>query len=165
MSTYSTAQYNRLIAECRHIPNGCPGVETRLALLYKGLEEGRISPQRFVELTSTNPAKLYGLYPRKGCLLPGADADFTIWHPRGAMKPFSLANSMLHHNVDYTPYEGVEFANWPRYTVLRGKVLYSEGKLLDLGSKSGHFIKRGPSQLHVVETRKRDPRRVAGWLR
>lgn len=118
-----------------------------------------------MELTSTNPAKLYGLYPQKGCLLPGSDADFTIWYPRGTMKPFSLSNDMLHHNVDYTPYEGVTFANWPRYTVQRGRVLYREGQLMDLETKGGRFIKRGPSQLHVVDPRQRDRRRVASWLR
>jgi len=148
----------------KHIPNGCPGVETRLALLYKGLEEGRLSPQRFVELTSTNPAKLYGLYPQKGCLLPGSDADFTIWHPRGKMRPFTLTNSVLHHNVDYTPYEGVHFENWPRYTILRGKVLWKEGELADDEQKTGHFVKRGPSQLHVAASRLKDKRRVAEWL-
>jgi dihydropyrimidinase len=97
------------------IPNGCPGIETRLAL---ALSANRLSPQKFVEVTSTNAARLYGLYPQKGAILPGvSDADLTIWYPpkgsNGALKPFKLTNSMLHHNVDYTPFEGRELEQWP----------------------------------------------------
>jgi dihydropyrimidinase len=111
----------------KYVPNGCPGIETRLPILFnKGVLEGRISPEKFVELTSTNAAKLasvsslftmksytffyvmayhailqYGMYPQKGALLPGlSDADLTIWYPEGKMTPFKLTNDHLHHNVD-----------------------------------------------------------------
>ncbi|KAJ5419328.1 uncharacterized protein N7487_002878 [Penicillium crustosum] len=149
----------------RFIPNGIPGVETRLPLLYTGaLASGRITPQRFVELTSTNPAKLYGLYPKKGALMPGSDADFVIWHPEKTFSPFNLTNSMLHHNVDYTPYEGMRFENWPRYTILRGKVMWANGKITGK-VRDGEYVKRGPSQLGPVSPRAtRDPRTVADWL-
>lgn len=101
---------------------GCPGIETRVPLLFNyGLMMGRISPEKFVQLTSTNAAKLYGIYPKvstscilegmncyshcylkqKGALLPGlSDADLTIWYPDGKLPPFTLKNLMLHHNVD-----------------------------------------------------------------
>ena len=112
----------------RYIPNGIPGVETRLPLLYTGgICTGKTSPSKFVEVTSTNPAKLvsaqthgrgsahryqYGLYPRKGALLPGSDADIVIvsgscdtqlivqWHSDSSFEPFTLTNAKLHHNVD-----------------------------------------------------------------
>ncbi|OJJ46432.1 hypothetical protein ASPZODRAFT_96676, partial [Penicilliopsis zonata CBS 506.65] len=146
----------------RLIPNGIPGVETRLPLLYNALARGRITPSRFVELTATNPAKLYGLYPRKGALMPGSDADLVIWHPDKTFTPFRLTNSMLHHNVDYTPYEGVEFVNWPRYTILRGKVMWANGQLQGQ-VRDGQYLKRGPSQLSQGVSRK-DSRQVAMWL-
>ncbi|CAI7665099.1 unnamed protein product [Penicillium pancosmium] len=147
----------------RFIPNGIPGVETRLPLLYTGaLAKGRISPQRFVELTSTNPAKLYGMYPRKGALMPGSDAD--LWYPEETFRPFHLTNSMLHHNVDYTPYEGTEFSNWPRYTILRGKIIWANGEIVGK-VQDGKYVKRGPSLLSQGLPRAdRDPRRVASWL-
>ena len=109
----------------RHIPNGIPGIETRLALLYsEGVLGGRITRNRFVELTSTNPAKAYGLYPRKGSIAIGGDADLVIWDEGD----FPIRNSALHHNVDYTPYEGMRLRAWPGVTISRGEVLWQDGK-------------------------------------
>lgn len=124
----------------KFIPNGLPGVETRLPLLFGDVVSGRITPQRFVQLTSTGPAQLYGL-GKKGTIAPGYDADLTIWHPQSSFVPFCLTNEMLHHSVDYTPYEGFEFKNWPRYTVLRGQVVYQEGKVVAKAGV-GHFQRR-----------------------
>ena len=131
------------------IPNGCPGIETRLAL---ALSANRLSPQKFVEVTSTNAAKLYGLYPKKGTILPGSDADLTIWYPpkgaKGALEPFKLSNSILHHNVDYTPFEGRMLDQWPRYTILRGEVIWDKENGGLLGKKGyGQFIPRDKSSL------------------
>ncbi|PYI06899.1 putative allantoinase [Aspergillus sclerotiicarbonarius CBS 121057] len=124
----------------RYIPNGCPGVETRLPLVWNA---NRLSPQKFVEVTSTNPAKLYGLYPKKGALIPGlSDADLTIWYP-SAQEPFPITNSVLHHNVDYTPYEGHMITQWPRYTLLRGEVIWDRDNGGVVGQKGfGQFVKR-----------------------
>lgn len=132
------------VGRFRTIPNGIPGIETRLPLVWGA---GRLSPQRFVEVTSTNPARLYGLYPRKGTLLPGvSDADLVIWYP--SMEPFQLKNEMLHHNMDYTPYEGYTMTQWPRYTILRGKVVYDRDNGGVVGDKSyGEFVKRDKSSL------------------
>lgn len=129
----------------KYIPNGCPGVETRLSL---ALSANRLKLQKFVEVTSTNAAKLYGLYPRKGALVPGvSDADLTIWYPDGT-KDFELTNSMLHHNVDYTPYEGRTMKQWPRYTVLRGEVVWAKDEGGLVGRKGyGQFLKRDVSSL------------------
>jgi dihydropyrimidinase len=130
----------------QYIPNGLPGVETRVPLLFTGgLLSGRISPQRFVEVTSTAPAKLYGL-KKKGTIAPGFDADITIWYPQKSFKPFVLTNEMLHHAIDYTPFEGMEFKNWPRYTLVRGKVVFKEGAVVgEMGY--GQFVRRGKSLL------------------
>lgn len=107
-----------------HIPNGIPGLETRLPLLYsEGVLGGRITLNQFVELTSTNPAKLYGLYPRKGTIAIGSDADLVIWEERD----LRIENTMLHHAVDYTPYEGRQLRAWPKTTIARGTVVWDGG--------------------------------------
>jgi dihydropyrimidinase len=113
------------------------------------MNANRLDLKRFVEVTSTNPAKLYGLYPLKGALLPGqSDADLVIWYPPGEMEGFELTNEMLHHNVDYSPYEGRTFTQWPRYTILRGKVVWDKEAGGLVGEKGyGHFLKRGQSSL------------------
>ncbi|MET6007022.1 dihydropyrimidinase [Klebsiella michiganensis] len=104
------------------VANGIPGVETRMPLLWsEGVCTGRITPQRFVELTATNAAKLYGLYPRKGSIAIGSDADLVIWDQGQA---FTVTNSMLHHNVDYTPYEGMTLTAWPAVTLSRGEIVW-----------------------------------------
>jgi dihydropyrimidinase len=132
-------------------PNGLPGVETRLPLLYThGVLNDNISIEKFVEVTSTNPAKLYGLYPKKGILQPGSDADLVIWWKQEDAPCYQLANHMLHHACDYTPYEGMQFNNWPKYTMLRGEIVWA----WEDGQKSGEirgregggtFQRRGPS--------------------
>ena len=129
------------------IPNGLPGLETRLPLLFKGVIEHRISIQDFVRVACSNPAKLYGL-PQKGAILPGKDADFCIWYPAWQMKSFELHNEMLHHDIDYTPYDGMTFENWPRYTILRGLIIWNrdeEGLVKAKGG--GRYIKRGASSV------------------
>jgi dihydropyrimidinase len=105
------------------IPNGIPGVETRLALLFsEGVLKGRIDVNTFVALTATNPARIYGLHPRKGTIAVGADADLVVWNDKADIR---LDNAMLHHNVDYTPYEGMALAAWPEVTISRGEVVWS----------------------------------------
>ena len=81
----------------------------------------RIDINAFVELTSTNVAKMYGLYPRKGTIAIGADADFVIWNDA---LDLTIKNAMLHHNVDYTPYEGLTLNAWPGITISRGEVVW-----------------------------------------
>ncbi|MFK7868768.1 MAG: dihydropyrimidinase [Roseobacter sp.] len=109
----------------RNIPNGIPGVETRLPLLFsEGVSKGRMSLERFAALTATNHAKLYGLYPRKGAIMVGADADIALWDP-SLSKPIRQAN--LHHGTDYTPWEGFEVTGWPVRTILRGLTTMRDG--------------------------------------
>jgi dihydropyrimidinase len=105
----------------RHIPNGIPGLETRLPLLYsEGVLGGRITLEKFVELTATNPAKAYGLHPRKGSISVGADADLVIWDEGERV----IRNTDLHHAVDHTPYEGRRLRAWPAITLSRGEVVW-----------------------------------------
>ncbi|MDR3519098.1 MAG: dihydropyrimidinase [Azospirillaceae bacterium] len=126
------------------VPNGIPGIETRLPILFsEGVVKGRISLQRFVELTATNPAKMYGLYPRKGCLAIGADADIVIYDPE---RRVTITNSLLHHNVDYTPYEGLAVTGWPETVLSRGTVIVDHG---DFVGTAGHgmFLRCDPPEL------------------
>ncbi|MBI3513225.1 MAG: dihydropyrimidinase [Proteobacteria bacterium] len=114
-------------APFRAVPNGVPGVETRLPLLFsEGVMAGRIDITRFVALTASNPAKIYGLYPRKGTIAVGADADLVLWDPE---RRVTLTNALLHHNVDYTPYEGMELTGWPKITLSRGEVVCQDGQV------------------------------------
>ncbi|AWB33392.1 dihydropyrimidinase [Orrella marina] len=108
-------------ASFRYIPNGIPGIETRMALLFsEGVLGGRITLEKFVELIATNPAKAYGLHPRKGSISIGADADLVIWEEG----EFTITNQNLHHAVDYTPYEGMHLRAWPAITLSRGRVIW-----------------------------------------
>ena len=107
--------------------NGIPGIETRLPLLFsEGVSKGRISLERFVALTATNPAKLFGLYPRKGTIAVGADADITLWDPS---REVTLSQQILHHDCDYTPYEGLAVKGWPVRTLLRGQTICLDGTI------------------------------------
>lgn len=112
----------------RWVPNGIPGVETRLPILFsEGVVKGRISLNRFVELTSTNHAKLYGLYPKKGSIGVGFDADIVLWDPN---RKETIRQEILHHGADYTPWEGFEVTGWPVLTLLRGRVVAENGVIL-----------------------------------
>jgi dihydropyrimidinase len=127
----------------RHIPNGIPGLETRLPLLYsEGVLGGRITLEKFVELTSTNPARAYGLHPRKGSIAPGADADLVIWDEGD----FVLTNTRLHHAVDYTPYEGMRLRAWPGMTLARGEVVW-DGSRFHPRPGAGRFLPCGRPSL------------------
>lgn len=154
----------------RNVPNGLPGIETRLPLLFHRAfdpsaghkaphghdeeEEIRISLPRFVALTSTNPAQLYGLGHCKGSLLPGFDADVVIWYPEtpnqdeSPPRTFKITNEMLHHRIDYTPFEGIEVRNWPRWVFLRGKLAWDRDGEGVVGTPAdGQFLRRAQSTI------------------
>lgn len=123
-----------------YIPNGIPGLETRLPLLFsEGVLTGRITIQQFVALTSTHPAQLYGLYPLKGTLGIGSDADLVVWDTSGR---YTIRNATLHHAVDYTPYEGKELSAWPALTLLRGDVIWDGSRFLGQAGH-GQFLRCG----------------------
>jgi dihydropyrimidinase len=121
------------------IPNGLPGVGDRLPILWTyGVRAGKISANQFVELMCTNPAKIFGLYPRKGALLPGSDADIVIWDPEKRAK-YGLAHS--HHRTDYNLFEGWEVVGMPEKVFLRGKLIVDGEQWLGTAG-DGTFLKR-----------------------
>ena len=126
------------------IPNGVPGLAARLPLMFsEGVVKGRIDLTQFARLTATNPARLFGLYPRKGSIAPGFDADLVVWDPG---KRVTLSNAMMQHIIDYTPYEGMEVTGWPVATVLRGRVAMRDG-VVTAEPGSGQFLARGAYDL------------------
>jgi dihydropyrimidinase len=121
------------------IPNGGPGIENRLQLLYQyGVNEGKLTVNRFVELVSTTPAKLFGLYPRKGALQAGSDADIVIWDPQAE----HVISAKTHHmRVDYSMFEGFHTRGNARTVLSRGEVIVDGGKFLGRAGR-GQFQKR-----------------------
>ncbi|MGE8102214.1 dihydropyrimidinase [Allorhizobium sp. NPDC080224] len=130
----------------RWIPNGIPGVATRLPILFsEGVMKGRIDINRFVAVTSTNHAKLYGMYPQKGTIAIGSDADIALWDPR---KQLSLTNEMLQHGADYTPYEGLAVTGWPVRLLVRGKTVMDQGSIVR--AEEGRYLSRKRSALSTA---------------
>ena len=121
------------------IPNGGPGLENRLQMIHEfGVRAGRISFNRMVELLCTNPAKLFGLYPRKGTIAVGSDADIVVFDPE---KKVTISARTHHSKVDYNLYEGTEVAGAPEVVLLRGQVLV-EGDELVAEPGVGQFVPR-----------------------
>lgn len=130
----------------RHVPNGIPGVETRLPILFsEGVVKGRITLNQFVALTSTNHAKMYGLYPKKGSIAVGCDADIVLWD---ATRKVTISQGLLHHGSDYTPWEGYEVTGWPVATLVRGNLVCRDGEILGAPG-DGQFLRRGLSPYAV----------------
>ncbi|MCW3474227.1 dihydropyrimidinase [Limobrevibacterium gyesilva] len=127
-------------ANFRDIPNGVPGLAARLPILFsEGVAKGRIDVNQFVRITATNPARLFGLYPRKGSIAPGFDADLVLWDPA---RKTTLTNALMQHVIDYTPYEGIEVTGWPVATIRRGAVVMRDGHV-QAEPGSGTFLARG----------------------
>jgi dihydropyrimidinase len=128
------------IGDFSRIPNGAPGVETRMSLVYDGgVRQGRISLNRFVQLCCTAPAKIMGLFPRKGTIAVGSDADIVIFDPE---KEITLSQKTLHMRVDYSPYEGRRVVGAPTHVLSRGRVIVEGNRFLGRPGE-GRFLKRG----------------------
>ena len=124
----------------KEMANGVPGLQVRLPLLFsEGVGKKRISLQEFVALTATNHARMYGLFPQKGTIEVGSDADLALWDPE---KRVTLGASMMKDNVGYTPYEGMAVTGWPTTVLSRGRIAVRNGELL-VERGSGKFIARG----------------------
>lgn len=129
-------------ADFTKIPNGLPGVQDRLPVLWtQGVHNGRITANQFVALTSTNAAKIFGLYPRKGSLLPGADADLQIWDPK---REVTYGLAYAHHRTDYNLYEGWKLVGYPESVYLRGTKIVDHDTWLGQPGM-GKFLKRAAS--------------------
>jgi dihydropyrimidinase len=120
-------------------PNGAPGVELRLALMHsEGVVRRAMSLERMVAVCSTLPARIFGLYPRKGTIAPGSDADLVLFDPTRTVR---VTHDLLHENVDYTPYEGIEIVGWPVVTISRGEVIMREGAVVAAAGR-GRYLHR-----------------------
>lgn len=127
----------------RWVPNGIPGVETRLPILFsEGVVKGRITLPQFAALSATNHARTYGLYPRKGSIVIGADADIAIWDPQRTVR---ISQALMHHGCDYTPYEDFEVTGWPITTMVRGRDVVRDGELVG-GPQAGQYLPRSLSE-------------------
>lgn len=141
--SFTLAQKAAGRADFTRIPNGMPGVEDRAALLYTyGVMKKRISLPQMCRLLSENQARLYGMYPRKGCIQPGSDADLVVWDPeyRG-----TISVKQQHYRADYAPFEGTEVAGRAFQVYLRGELAAENGQVLR--KLLGEYVKRGPGQL------------------
>jgi dihydropyrimidinase len=123
------------------IPNGLPGVGDRMPILWTyGVGKGHITPNQFVALTSTNAARIFGLYPRKGALAQGSEADIVVWDPK---KKLSYGVAHAHHRTDYNLYEGWEVVGFPEKVFLRGNLIVDGDRWL--GKRGmGRFLPRAP---------------------
>jgi dihydropyrimidinase len=131
------------VGDFSKIPNGIGGVEHRMNLIYQGVVDGKIPLERWVEITSTTPARMFGMYGRKGVITPGADADVVIYNPQGHT---SIGLEKTHHmNMDYSAWEGFEIDGHVDTVLSRGRVIVDDNQYL--GSKThGQYLRRAPSQ-------------------
>jgi len=139
---FTTAQKRTGIGNFAKIPNGTGGLEDRLPVLWtKGVNTGRLTMNEFVAVTSTNIAKILGLYPKKGAVLVGADADLVVWDPK---RKKTISSKTQQSIIDYNVFEGIEVTGLPRYTLTRGQVAVTEDKV---SAEQGHgqFVARAPN--------------------
>ena len=123
-------------------PNGAPGAELRMPILFsEGVSKGRLDLTTFAKVTSTNAAKLFGMYPKKGTIRVGSDADLVLFDPE---REVDITRLILHDNTDYTPYEGMHVKGWPILTMIRGTVVV-ENERLQVKPGFGNFLRRGKS--------------------
>jgi dihydropyrimidinase len=120
---------------------GVSNLETLMPMLYsEGVRKGRISLIRWVELTSTNPAKLFGMFPQKGAIAVGSDADLVVWD---SDRRRTIRASEMRSNAGYDVYEGREIHGWPAYTISRGDIVFEDGKIIGARGR-GRRVRRGP---------------------
>jgi dihydropyrimidinase len=136
---FTTAQKRNGIGNFAKIPNGTGGLEDRLPVLWtRGVNTGRLTPNEFVAVTSTNIAKILNLYPKKGAVLVGADADLVVWDPKRTKTVTAAKQQSV---IDYNVFEGFELTGLPRFTLTRGHVAVTEDTL-DTRPGHGKFVGR-----------------------
>jgi len=135
--TFNASQKSLGQNDFTKIPNGVNGVEDRMSVIWeKGVHSGKMDPTRFVAITSTNAAKIFNIYPRKGCIAIGSDADIVIWD---ANKTHTISSKTHHHAVDFNIFEGMECHGFPEYVIVNGRVCVDEGDLKAVQGY-GHFV-------------------------
>jgi dihydropyrimidinase len=139
---FTTAQKRNGVGNFAKIPNGTGGLEDRMPLLWtNGVNTGRLTPNEFVAVTSTNIAKILNMYPKKGAVLVGADADLVVWDPN---KEKTISAKSQQSIIDYNVFEGFKVKGLPRYTLTRGKVAINDGKV-QTEQGHGQFVAREPN--------------------
>jgi dihydropyrimidinase len=125
----------------RKIPNGTGGIEDRMSVLWHhGVKSGKLTPEEFVAVTSTNCAKIFNIYPQKGAIAVGADADIVVWDPNASR---TISVDTHHQNIDFNIYEGMEVSGVAATTISQGKVVWTDGELRTVEG-AGRYIKRPP---------------------
>jgi dihydropyrimidinase len=139
--SFTTKQKELGRGDFTKIPNGTGGLEDRMPVLWTyGVETGRLTPNEFVAVTSTNIARILNLYPRKGAIIPGAEADVVVWDPKASKTISAKTQASV---IDYNVFEGFKVKGLPRFTLSRGEVVFRDGKVqAELGR--GRFVKREP---------------------
>lgn len=137
--TFTQANRNRGLHNFTLIPNGSPGIEDRMRIIWdRGVQKGRLTPEQFVAATSTNAAKIFNIYPRKGCIAPGSDADIVLWSPN---KKHTVSVKTHKHAIDYSIMEGTTFNGSPVMTILNGEIV-CEDDSISVKAGQGRYIKR-----------------------
>ena len=136
---FTTEQKRMGLGDFTKIPNGTGGLEDRMPVLWtRGVKTGRLTMNEFVAVTSTNIARILNIYPKKGAILPGSDADLVIWDPAASK---TIRADTQHSAIDYNVFEGIEVVGLPRLTLSRGRVAYKEGEVI-AGNGDGQFVPR-----------------------
>lgn len=139
--TFTQQHRNRGLNDFTKIPNGSPGIEDRMRILWdRGVNSNLISPEQFVAATSTNAARIFNIYPQKGIIAPGADADIVLWDPKARHQVSAKTHMQA---IDYSVFEGFEFTGSPAITILNGEIVF-ENKQVNAAAGTGKFIPRRP---------------------
>lgn len=142
--TFTQSNRNRGLADFTKIPNGSPGLEDRMRIIWdQGVGAGKLSPEQFVAATSTNAAKIFNMYPQKGLVAAGADADVVLWEP---VKKHKVSASTHLHAIDYSVFEGFTFTGSPLITILNGDIVFEDGEVT-VTAGQGKYLSR-PSMNH-----------------
>jgi dihydropyrimidinase len=140
---FTTQQKRAGVGNFAKIPNGTGGLEDRMPVLWsKGVNTGRLTMNEFVAVTSTNIAKILNMYPKKGAIVEGADADIVVWDPKKKKKISAKKQQSI---IDYNVFEGMELEGLPRFVLTRGEIAVDDGKV-DAKSGHGEFVRREPHQ-------------------
>lgn len=150
--SFSTEQKRAGANDFRIIPNGTGGLEDRLSIMWHhGVNDGKLTREQFVEVTSTNAAKIFNIYPRKGVVQVGADADVIVWDPEATRV---ISADTHYQRTDYNVFEGMEVKGVNKFTTLRGRVTYSDGELREEGLRGyGKFIPRPTHSRYFEQAR------------
>lgn len=150
---FCTAQKQMGVDDFRKIPNGTAGVEDRMSVLWHhGVRSGKLTPSEFVAVTSTNTAKIFNMYPQKGSLEVGADADLVVWDPKATR---TISKDTHHQNIDFNIFEGMEVTGNAATTLSRGTVVWANGQLNTLEG-AGRYINRPPFPFYWDSMKKRN---------